>query len=235
MVHIARILPILALALVVALAPACNTSKTAKGAVIGGAAGGILGGIIGKSTGNTAAGIIIGSAVGGSAGAVIGKYMDKQAEELEEEVEAATVERVGEGILLTFDSGLLFGYDSYQLTETTKENLREMANIMQKYAETDIMITGHTDAKGSEEYNQKLSERRANAVADFLKIQGIPSARIQTEGEGELDPVAPNENADGSDNPDGRAQNRRVEVVITANENLQQDAEDGTLENDPGN
>ncbi len=233
MKHTAQFLSMVALAMVIALSPACNTSKTAKGAVIGGAAGGIIGGIIGKSTGNTAAGVIIGSAVGGSAGAVIGNYMDKQAEELDEELEAATVERVDEGIVLTFDSGLLFGYDSYQLTETTKTNLREMANVMQKYAETDIVIAGHTDSKGSEEYNQTLSERRAASVADFLKAQGISSARITTIGKGETDPIAPNTTESGADNPEGRAQNRRVEVVITANETLQKDAEDGTLENDP--
>lgn len=213
---------IVALALVLALAPACNTSKTVKGGAIGAAAGGVVGGVIGKSTGNTAAGVIIGAAVGGTAGAVIGKYMDKQAKELEE-VEGATVERVGEGILVTFDSGLLFGFDSYALTATTKNNLNEMADVLKKYGETEITIEGHTDSKGTDSYNQTLSERRAKSVADYLVTQGVTRSRMTTRGYGETRPV------DTNDTDAGRAQNRRVEVAIVANEELKEDAEDGTI------
>jgi outer membrane protein OmpA-like peptidoglycan-associated protein len=214
-----------AVALLLALAPACNASKTAKGAAIGGAAGGVIGGVIGKSSGNTAAGIIIGSAVGGTAGAVIGDYMDRQAKEIEQEVEGAEVARVGEGILVTFDSGLLFGFDSYALTATTRENLSEMADILNKYPDTDITIEGHTDSKGTEAYNQTLSERRAAAVADYLSARGVSRSRMTTNGYGEMRPVATNET------DAGRAQNRRVEVAIVANEALQQDAEDGQIDN----
>lgn len=225
MKHLQQYFWVPALALILALAPACNASKTAKGAVIGGAAGGVVGGVIGKSTGNTAAGVIIGSAIGGTAGAVIGDYMDRQAEEIAEEVEGAEVARVGEGILITFDSGLLFGFDSYALTATTKENLREMAGILNKYPDTDITVDGHTDSKGSEEYNQTLSERRAASVADYLTAQGVSRSRITTHGYGEMKPVATNET------DAGRAQNRRVEVAIVANEELQEDAKDGTIDN----
>ena len=214
-----------ALALILALSLGCNASKTAKGAAIGGAAGGVIGGVIGKSTGNTAAGIIIGSAVGGTTGAVIGDYMDRQAEEIAEEVEGAEVARVGEGILITFDSGLLFGFDSYALTATTRENLSEMADILNKYPDTDITVDGHTDSVGSEEYNQQLSERRANSVADYLAAQGVSRSRITTHGYGETRPVATNET------DAGRAQNRRVEVAIVANEELQEDAKDGQIDN----
>ena len=215
---------ILCLGLTLAFSPACNTSKTAKGAVIGGAAGGVIGGVIGKSTGNTAAGIIVGSAVGGTAGAVIGKYMDKQAKELEQEMDNATVERVGEGILVTFDGGLLFDFGKSTLTPKTKENLNEMAKIMNDYPETDITVDGHTDSVGSDSFNQKLSEERAASVANYLAAQGISRSRITQHGYGEEKPVASN------DTDAGRAQNRRVEVAITANEKLQEDAEDGTID-----
>lgn len=217
---------LVALALVLALSPACNASKSAKGAAIGGAAGGVIGGAIGKSSGNTTAGIIIGSAIGGTAGAVIGKYMDKQAKEIEQDVENAEVERIGEGIMVTFDSGLLFGFDSYALTAQTKENLNEMAQILNKYEDTELTVSGHTDNVGSDSYNQTLSERRAAAVADYLTMKGVSRSRINTKGYGESMPVATN------DTDSGRRQNRRVEVTIVANEKLQQDAADGKVDLD---
>ncbi len=201
-----------------------NWSNTGKGAAIGGGAGGVLGGIIGSKKGNTAAGAVIGAAVGGAAGAAIGKYMDKQAEELEE-LENAEVERIGEGIQITFDSGILFGFDSYDLTPQSQENVMKLAKILNDYPDTNIMIYGHTDSKGSEEYNQNLSEKRAGAVSNYLKMQGIERMRLSTIGHGETLPVAPN------DTDAGRAKNRRVEVAITANEELVKKAENGELEN----
>lgn len=212
---------ILCLALVVA--PACNTSKTAKGAVIGGAAGGAIGGVIGKKSGNTAVGVILGAAIGGTAGALIGKYMDKQAKEIEDNVEGAEVARVGEGILVTFDSGLLFGFDSYALTPTTKENLRKLATTLQEYEDTKITIEGHTDSKGTDEYNLDLSRKRANAVADYLSSIGVSRARLNTVGYGEQQPIETN------DTDAGRAANRRVEVAIYANEDLKEAAQNGEL------
>ncbi|GAB3648858.1 OmpA family protein [Echinicola sediminis] len=199
-------------------------SNTGKGAAIGAGAGGALGGLIGNKKGNTAAGAVIGAAVGGAAGAAIGKYMDKQAKEMEE-LENAEVERVGEGIQITFDSGILFGFDSYQLTPQAQENVMKLAKILNDYPDTNIMIYGHTDSKGSDEYNQSLSEKRANSVSNYLKMQGISNVRLATEGQGESMPVATN------DTEAGRAQNRRVEVAITANEELVEKAENGELEN----
>ncbi|GGZ39864.1 membrane protein [Echinicola pacifica] len=201
-----------------------NWSNTGKGAAVGAGAGGALGGLIGNNKGNTAAGAVIGAAVGGAAGAAIGKYMDKQAKELEE-IENAEVERVGEGIQVTFDSGILYGFDSYQLTPAAQENVMELAKILNEYPDTNIMINGHTDSKGSDEYNQSLSEKRANSVANYLKMQGIDGSRLTTAGYGESMPVGSN------DTDEGRAQNRRVEVAITANDDLVEKAESGELEN----
>lgn len=203
---------------------ACNSSKSVKGGAVGAAAGGAIGGIIGKNNDNTAAGAIIGAAIGGAAGTLIGKYMDRQAEEMEEELEGAEVTRVGEGILLTFDSGLLFEFDSYQLTAETRSNLLELADILNEYEETEILIEGHTDSKGSESYNMQLSKQRAGSVADFLIRQGVQRDRFAINGWGEERPVADN------DTSAGRRQNRRVEVAVYADDDLKQDAKDGTLE-----
>lgn len=211
------------LALTLILAQACNASKTVKGGAIGAAAGGAIGGVIGSKKGNTAAGVIIGAAVGGAAGALIGRYMDKQAKEMEQELEGAQVERVGEGILITFDSGLLFGFDSYALTATTRSNLNELADILKKYEDTEILVEGHTDSKGSDEYNMTLSKNRAKAVSDYLTQKGVASNRLKINGYGESRPVADN------DTDAGRAQNRRVEVAVYANEKLKEDAKKGNV------
>lgn len=205
------------------LSSSCNTSRTVKGAVIGGAAGGVAGGAIGKKSGNTAAGIIIGSAIGGTAGALIGNYMDKQAREIERDMEGATVKRVGEGILITFDSGLMFDINSYQLRPATKSNLEELSRILQKYEDTNILIEGHTDSSGSEELNQDLSEKRAGAVNAYLVQQGLVASRFSMVGYGEMQPIATNET------PAGRQQNRRVEVAIYANKKLQKAAKRGDI------
>ncbi len=199
--------------------PACSSmSNTQKGAVIGAAGGGAVGAIIGKKVGSTAKGAIIGAAVGGTAGAIIGRRMDKQAEELAMEIPGARVERVGEGIVVTFDSGLLFAYDSDAITGAARENLTNLAESLGKYSDTDVLIVGHTDATGSDAYNQGLSERRASSAATFLASQGVTRTRVKTAGRGEGEPIESNETAEG------RAQNRRVEVVIVANEQLRQSA-----------
>lgn len=210
------------LSLVIIIAPGCNTSKTAKGAVIGGAAGGVVGGVIGKKAGNTAVGVIVGAAIGGTAGALIGKYMDKQAKEIEDSVEGAEVARVGEGILVTFDSGLLFGFDSYALTATTKKNLQELATTLNDYGDTNLTIEGHTDSKGTDAYNLDLSKKRAKSVADYLATLGVASSRLTTVGYGEQQPV----NTENTES----AENRRVEVAIYANEDLKEKAESGELD-----
>ncbi|WP_026966981.1 OmpA family protein [Algoriphagus terrigena] len=206
---------------ILAAAPSCKTSNAVKGGAIGGAAGGVIGGLISKN--NTATGIIIGSAIGGSAGAIIGHEMDKQAEELQRDLEGAKVERVGEGIKITFDSGLLFGFDQASLTATSETNLKDLATILQKYEDTNILIEGHADDKGTEEYNQKLSEERAQSVSSYLTGLGVSSGRVSDVGHGEIMPVGSN------DSEAGRAANRRVEVAIYANKKMQKMAKKGEL------
>lgn len=210
------------LSLAIIIAPACNTSRSAKGAIIGGAAGGVLGGIIGKKAGNTAVGVIVGAAIGGTAGALIGKYMDKQAREIERSVEGAEVVRVGEGILVTFDSRFLFGFDSYALTAATKKNLQELATTINEYGETDLTIEGHTDSKGTDAYNLDLSKKRAKSVADYLATLGVARSRLTTVGYGEQQLV-------NTDNPES-GENRRVEVAIYANEDLKEQAKSGEID-----
>ncbi|MGQ0560770.1 MAG: OmpA family protein [Gemmatimonadota bacterium] len=198
--------------------PACSSlSRTQKGAVIGAAGGGAIGAVIGKKVGSTAKGAIIGAAVGGAAGAIIGARMDKQAEELAMEIPGARVERVGEGIVVTFDSGLLFAYDSDAIQGAARENLTNLAESLEEYDDTDVLIVGHTDATGSDSYNQGLSERRAASAARYLVSRGVENTRIRTAGRGEIEPIETNASAEG------RAQNRRVEVVIVAGEELKRE------------
>lgn len=202
----------------------CNTSKVFRGGAIGAGAGGAVGGAIGSRSDNTATGAIIGAAIGGTAGALIGKYMDRQAEELEEDLEGAEVERVGEGIKVTFDSGILFNFDSAELTPTATENIENLAGTLKKYEDTNILIEGHTDSQGSEKYNQNLSEERAESVAKALTELGIRNIRIKEIGYGENQPVADNST------DQGRQQNRRVEVAIFANDELKEAAEEGDID-----
>jgi len=212
----------LTLALVVALAGCSTQSRTKKGAAVGAAAGAVAGAVIGKASGNTAVGAILGAAIGGAAGAYIGRYMDKQAEEMEKELADAEVKRVGEGIEVTFDSGILFDVDSAALHAGAMANLTKLAAILKKYDETVILIEGHTDATGSEEHNLELSRRRAQAVADYLAAQGVDPGRFTVVGYGEAQPVASNET------PEGRQANRRVELAIMASEDLKAAAQQGT-------
>lgn len=206
------------------LLPACKTlNNTQKGGAIGAGAGGAVGGVIGNQAGNTAVGAIIGATVGGAAGALIGRQMDKQAEELEADLEGAEVTRVGEGIKITFDSGLLFDVDSYALRDNTKTDLENMAETLKKYDDTNILIEGHTDSSGSDDYNQELSENRAGSVSEYLLSLGVSPDRLTPMGYGEEQPVADNETAAG------RQENRRVEVAIYANEEMQEAAEEGRL------
>lgn len=207
----------------IALLTACGLSSALTGGGIGAGAGGVAGGVIGHQLGNTAVGAIIGAAVGGTAGALIGRHMDRQAEEMRQDIENAKIERIGEGIKITFDSGILFEYDSSELQPAAKTNIESLAKVLKKYPDTNILIEGDTDDKGSEEYNQKLSERRAQAVADYQRNLGIDGSRITTTGLGELNPIASN------DTDYGREQNRRVEVAIFANEKLKKAAENGNL------
>mgnify|MGYP001350172194 FL=1 len=195
-----------------------SMNKTQKGAVIGTAGGGAVGAVIGKAAGNTALGAIIGATVGGVTGAVIGRKMDKQAKEIENKVPGAKVERVGEGIVVEFADKVLFGFDRSDLSATAEGNLDKLSNILKEYPDTNIEIQGHTDSKGSDSYNMSLSEKRAQSVATYLRGRGIASNRITTKGYGETAPVASN------DTEDGRAENRRVNFLITANEKMKSEA-----------
>ncbi len=201
----------------------CNTTRTTRGGAIGAGAGGVLGGVIGNRVGNTAAGAIIGAAVGGATGAVIGRHMDKQAEELERDLESAEVERVGEGIKVTFDSGILFQTGSAQLQPSAQAEIRKLAETLKKYPDTNIVVEGHTDNTGGRELNQRLSEQRAQSVADYATSQGVARDRIKTQGYAFDQPIGDNNTAEG------RQQNRRVEVAIFASEAMKEAAEKGEL------
>jgi outer membrane protein OmpA-like peptidoglycan-associated protein len=202
-------------ALLVSLAAVLSScamlNKKGNGALIGAGAGGAVGAVIGNQTGSTARGAIIGAVVGGLAGTIIGNQMDQQAKGIKQTVAGATVDRVGEGIQVTFASGLLFDFDAEQILPAAAVNLRNLAASLNQYPNTNVLIVGHTDASGTADYNQALSERRAQAAADFLVSQGVNAARMRTVGRGEMEPVATN------DTDAGRAQNRRVEVAIYAN------------------
>lgn len=201
----------------------CGASNAVKGGVIGGVAGGVVGGVVGDQLGNTTLGVIIGAAVGGTAGVLIGNHMDKQADEIENEIDGVSVERIGEGIALKFDSGILFGFDSEILQPQAKENIYKLADILKKYPDSNILIAGHTDSDGAEQYNQQLSERRAKAVSDYTMMQGVSSSRLSIVGLGENEPIATNSTESG------KRLNRRVEIAIFANEDLKRAAERGEL------
>ncbi|MCK4631997.1 MAG: OmpA family protein [candidate division Zixibacteria bacterium] len=195
-------------------------SKKNQGALIGGTTGAVVGGLIGNKAGNTAVGAILGAAIGGVAGAYIGNYMDKQAAEMEKDIEGATIERVGEGIKITFDSGILFDVDKSNLQPVATENLNKLAVILNKYDDTEVLIEGHTDATGGEDHNLDLSLRRAQSVANSLSGQQVIATRLRIMGYGETQPVASNE-TDG-----GRQANRRVDIAIFANDKLKKVAKE---------
>ena len=194
------------------LSACASMNNKERGAAIGTATGAAIGGVIGNQTGSTSRGAIIGAVVGGAAGAIIGHQMDQQAKELDQNIAGARVERVGEGIQVTFESGLLYDFDSDVVKPTAQTNLRELANSLSKYPNSELLIVGHTDSKGEDAYNLRLSERRAAAAMNYLRAQGVAASRIRVAGRGEMEPVAPN------DSEAGMQQNRRVEVAIFANE-----------------
>src|SRR5687768_5061699 len=194
------------------LTACASMSNKERGAVIGAGTGAAVGGVIGNNTGSTARGAIIGAVIGGAAGAIIGHQMDQQAKEIDQTVPGAEVERVGEGIKVTFDSGLLFDFDSDRIRPDAAANLNELANSLTKFPNSDLLIVGHTDSRGDDAYNMNLSQRRANAASAYLQSRGVPMARIKTSGRGEMEPVASN----ASDA--GMQQNRRVEIAIYASE-----------------
>ncbi len=200
-----------------------NTNKTQRGAGIGVAAGAVLGGIIGNNVGskdNAVLGAVIGGAVGGAAGGIIGNRMDKQAQKIEEEIPGAEVKRVGEGISVVFDeeSGVKFATNKATLTAASKATLDKLAGVFSEYPNSNIMIDGHTDSSGDDAYNMTLSQKRAQAVSDYLVGKGLDNGRFTTAWHGETQPKHDNST------PEGRAKNRRVELGIVANEALKEEA-----------
>jgi outer membrane protein OmpA-like peptidoglycan-associated protein len=199
-----------------------NANNKQKGAVIGATGGAVIGGVIGNNTGdgNTALGSIIGGVVGGTAGAIIGNRMDKQAKRIEEEIPGAEVERVGEGINVTFDetSGVYFDTEKYNINSKSQATLKKLADIFREYPQTNILVEGHTDNTGSDSYNLTLSKNRAQAVTGYLVDSGIEKGRFTTKWYGEAQPKYDNTTAEG------RAKNRRVELAIVANEQLKEQA-----------
>ncbi|MDI3322615.1 OmpA family protein [Pinibacter soli] len=204
------------------LASGCSTvnkmNKTEKGAVIGTAGGAAAGAVIGKIAGNAGLGAIIGAVVGGAGGAIIGRNMDKQAEQIKQTIPDAKVERVGEGIMVEFNSAVLFKVNKFDLSDQSKESLNKLITVLNTYPDTDIEVQGHTDSTGTKAYNQTLSVNRAIAVANYLLDHNINSSRVTTKGYGPDVPKYPNAT------PEGRTQNRRVEFIISANEKMQQEA-----------
>ncbi|RFS22476.1 OmpA family protein [Chitinophaga silvatica] len=214
---------LVAMLLSVTMLFSCKTwqsmDNTKKGAAIGVGGGAAAGAIIGKAAGNTALGAIIGAAVGGAGGALIGKKMDKQAQEIKTEIPNATVERVGEGINVTFDAGILFGFDKSDLSPAAQQSVKDLAKILNKYPDTDVRVEGHTDDKGTDAYNMTLSEKRTKSVIKYLEAQGIDPKRIQGFWYGKSQPKVPN------DSDANRAINRRCEFSISANDKMKADAE----------
>lgn len=200
------------------LASCASMNNKDKGKIAGATIGAAAGAAIGHANGSTAKGAIIGAAVGGVAGAVIGHQMDQQAKEIKQNIPGAIVERVGEGIQVTFASGLLFDFDSDRIRPEAASNLANLASSLDKYPNTDLVIIGHTDDRGTDAYNDELSARRARAAAYYLSSRGVSTDRIRASGRGEREPVSSNASEEG------RQTNRRVEVAIFANEQFRKDA-----------
>lgn len=204
-----------------------NANNKQKGAVIGATGGAILGAIIGNNVGkggNGELGAVIGGVIGGGAGVLIGNKMDKQAQKIEEEIPGAQVERVDNGIVLTFDenSGVHFDTAKYSVTPDSKEILNKLAGVFKEYPDTNILVVGHTDSVGAEESNMTLSKNRANAVTTYLQGKGLSAGRFTTNWYGESQPTHDNATAEG------RAKNRRVNVAIVPNEKMIEEAKQET-------
>ncbi len=219
---------IVALCAAMLLSGCASMNNTAKGSMIGAAGGAALGLLVGHFAGNKAIGTAVGTAVGAGTGAIIGHRMDKAAAAAAE-IENATVETITDAnnltaVKVTFDSGVLFATNKYDLNNAVKADLAQFANVLKEYNDADIAIMGHTDSTGNDAINDPLSLNRANSVANYLKSLGVASTQIKSvEGYGSKVPVADNATAEG------RQKNRRVEVYLYASQRMIDAANNGTL------
>jgi outer membrane protein OmpA-like peptidoglycan-associated protein len=200
-----------------------NANNKQKGGAIGATGGAILGAIIGNNVGkggNGELGAVIGGVLGGGAGVLIGNKMDKQAQQIETEIPGAQVERVDDGIVVTFDenSGVYFNTAKYNINEASQETLNKLIAVFQEYPDTNILVVGHTDSVGSESSNMTLSKNRTNAVTDYFLNNGLSASRFTTNWFGETQPTNDNTTVEG------RAKNRRVNIAIVPNEKMIDDA-----------
>ncbi|RMB61023.1 OmpA family protein [Dokdonia sinensis] len=200
-----------------------NANNKQKGAVIGAAGGAILGAVIGNNVGsgdNSELGAVIGGVVGGGAGVLIGSKMDKQAQKIEQEIPGAQVERIDDGIVVTFDenSGVYFDTAKYNVNAESQVLLNKLITVMKEYTQTNVIVAGHTDSVGSDASNLTLSKNRAEAVTGYFVSNGLSAGRFTTVWYGETQPAADNSTAEG------RAKNRRVALAIVPNEQMKQDA-----------
>jgi len=218
---------VMALSLMLSCNAVKNANNKQKGAVIGAGSGAAIGGILGNNVGNgnnTALGAIIGAVVGGAAGGYIGNRMDKQAQRIEQEIPGAEVTRVGEGINVVFneDAGVYFDTNKSEVKGASASTLDRLVGVLKEYPDTNILVEGHTDSAGANDYNLNLSQQRAQSVTNYLANKGIASNRLTTKWYGELQPKSDNSTSEG------KAKNRRVEMVIVADENLKKEAIDKT-------
>jgi outer membrane protein OmpA-like peptidoglycan-associated protein len=195
-----------------------SMNNTQKGTAIGAGAGAAAGALIGKGS---VWGVLIGAAIGGSGGYVIGKNMDKQAKDIKQAVPDAQVERVGEGINVTFNSALLFKINKSDLSDSAKASLDKIAVVFNDYPETNLLVEGHTDDTGPADYNMILSEARAQNVAAYLQSKGVVASRFTVKWYGETQPKYPNTDETN------RALNRRVELGVMANDQMKKEAQNG--------
>lgn len=196
-----------------------NANNKQKGAVIGATSGAVIGAIIGNNAGkggNGELGAVVGGVVGGTAGVLIGAKMDKQAQKIEEEIPGAAVERVDDAIVITFDenSGVYFATNKYNINSASQQTLDKLVGVFKEYPETNVLVVGHTDSVGAEDYNMTLSKNRANAVSNYLINKDIKRSRIETNWFGETQPTHDNNTSEG------RAKNRRVNIAIMPNEKM---------------
>ncbi len=188
-----------------------GNSNTWGGAGIGAVAGAVVGALTGDGGSSTRDRALIGAAAGAAIGSGVGAYMDSQEKELRNRLDGTGigVERNGNDLILNMPSSVTFEVDSSDLQTPARQALNDVNAVLRSYPETRINVAGYTDSTGSDSYNQKLSERRAQSVATYLEQGGVEAGRINAVGYGEKNPIASNET------DAGRAQNRRVEITLT--------------------